>query len=130
MSLGRFLVRWIGALALVLGTVNPTGYSYVHWIRDLSTENLPVKFVVGVVIVVGFIMYLRATWESLGLIGIGLASAFLFAIVWWLIDAQLLDPKEPKIVSWVVLVAIATVMAIGMSWSFIRRKVSGQIDTT
>jgi uncharacterized membrane protein len=75
-------------------------------------------------------MYLRATWEALGLLGISLAIGFLFAVVWWLIDAQLLDPGEPRVIAWIVLVIIATVMAIGMSWSFVRRKISGQVDTT
>ncbi len=130
MSVGRFLARWIGALVLVIGTVNPTGYSYYHWIQERAGENLPLKLVFGVAILIGFVMYLRATWEALGFFGIGLATALLFAIIWWLIDAQLLDPREPKIVAWIVLVTIATVMAIGMSWSFVRRKVSGQVDTT
>lgn len=123
-------MRWIGALVLVIGTVNPTGHSYYHWVQERTAENLPMKLIVGVAILIGFVMYLRATWEALGLIGISLAVAFLFAVIWWLIDAQLLDPREPRIVAWIVLVAIATVMAIGMSWSFVRRKISGQIDTT
>ncbi len=130
MSVSRFLLRWIGALVLVIGTINPTGHSYYHWIQERAAENLPLKLIVGVAILIGFVMYLRATWEALGFFGIGLAAAFLSAVVWWLIDAQLLDPREPKIVAWIVLVAIATVMAIGMSWSFVRRKISGQVDTT
>jgi len=129
-SVSRFLLRWIGALVLVIGTVNPTGYSYYHWIQERTAENLPIKLIVGVAILIGFVMYLRATWEALGLLGISLAIAFLFAVVWWLIDAQLLDPKEPRVIAWIVLVTIATVMAIGMSWSFVRRKISGQLDTT
>ena len=115
MSVGAFLLRWIGALVLVIGTVNPSGYSYFHWVQERTSENLPIKLIVGVAILIGFVMYFRATWEALGLLGISLAIAFMFVVVWWLIDAQLLDPKEPRVIARVVLVTIATVMAIGIS---------------
>lgn len=124
-----FLIRWIGALVLVLGTINPSGYSYFHWITDGSDEYLPVKFVVGILIVIGLVMYLRTAWESLGALGLTLTTVLFMGILWWLIDAGWLNPDEPSVIAWVVLVVIATIMAIGMSWSFVRHKVTGQVDT-
>jgi len=40
----------------------------------------------------------------------------------------LLDLNKPTIVTWVLLFAIATILAIGISWSHIRRRVTGQAD--
>ena len=48
--------------------------------------------------------------------------------VWMLLDIGWLDPNEPQTFVWEVLIVLATIMAIGMSWSIIRRKISGQID--
>ncbi len=37
-----FLWRLVAALALVLVTFNPSGHSYIHWIKDaFSGEGLP-----------------------------------------------------------------------------------------
>lgn len=73
-------------------------------------------------------IYPRATWRSIGAIGVGLAIIVLGALIWVLIDAELLDLRQGTALSWVLLVLFATVMAVGLSWSHIRRRVSGQVD--
>ena len=40
----------------------------------------------------------------------------------------LLDTEETTVMTYIVLVLIATVMAVGISWSHVRRRVSGQAD--
>lgn len=45
-----------------------------------------------------------------------------------LIDYGYLDPRESTIMGWIVLVVIASILAIGLSWSHVRRRVSGQAD--
>ena len=42
-----FLGRWILALVLVLGTYNPTGFSYVGWVFGENSEFGPVMAIVG-----------------------------------------------------------------------------------
>ena len=44
--------------------------------------------------------------------------------------AEVLTPerRDDDSLAWVALVAIATVMAVGLSWSHVRRRVSGQLD--
>jgi hypothetical protein len=129
LSPGGFLARWLGALALVLGTFNPTEYSFVRWIMEEPREEmLPLKLLVGAVILIGFVMYFRATYESIGIIGVALAVLFFGAIVWLLLDNGWLDPDEPQTFVWVVLIVLATIMAIGMSWSILRRRLTGQVD--
>ena len=125
-----FLFRWLGALVLVLGTYNPTPYNFVAWVTDDATrgEQLPLKLLVAAVIIIGYVMYFRATFESIGFIGIGLALLFFAGVIWLLLDYGILDLREYNTIAWVFLFVLATIMAIGMSWSFIRRKLSGQVD--
>lgn len=123
-----FLIRWVVALAAALATFNPTAWSYYHWVTSGGESDLALKALAGVVLLILFVIYLRATWNSLGAVGVVLAAAFLGACVWALIDFGLLDLEDSEIATWVILVAIATVMAIGISWSHIRRRVSGQLD--
>ena len=126
---GGFLIRWIIALVLVLATFNPTGWSYFHWVATME-GGLPYKVLAGIVLVILYVIYLRATWRSIGPIGLGLAAAFFGAAVWALVDLDLVDPRDLGQTAWIVLVVIATVLAIGISWSHVRRRVSGQADVT
>jgi len=124
-----FLLRWVAALALVLATFNPTGYSYLHWVRDTAGGELPVKVVIGIVLLILYIVFLRATWRSIGGIGVGLAVAFFAAILWMLFYYNLLAAGQTTLLTYVGLVVVATIMALGLSWSHIRRQISGQFDT-
>ncbi len=131
-SLASFLLRWFVALVLVFATFNPTDYSYYRWVAGMDGgmdgDNLALKALAGVVLVILYVIYLRATWRSIGPIGMTLATAFLGALIWVTIDLGLLDLERPTIVTWVLLFALATILAIGISWSHVRRRVSGQAD--
>ena len=123
-----FLIRWIVALVLVLGTFNPTQYSYYGWVSGSSDEALPFKALAGIILLIIYVIYLRATWRSIGPIGLTLATALFAAIVWVLLDTGILNLSEPKAITWALLVVFATILAIGLSWSHVRRRVSGQAD--
>ncbi len=123
-----FLIRWIVAMLLVLGTFNPTQFSYYGWVSGAGGEALPFKVLAGVVLLIIYVIYLRATWRSIGPIGLTLATALFAAIIWVLLDTGILDLNEPKAITWALLVVFATILAIGLSWSHVRRRVSGQAD--
>ncbi len=128
-----FAVRWAVALALVFGAFNPTGYSYYHWlIEGLGPEvDLgPMIVVVGLALLIAYVVYLRATWRSIGPVGALLVLAFLAAVVWLAIDYGLLDPAAVTPMTWVGLLVLSLVLAVGVSWSHIRRRISGQLDTS
>lgn len=127
-----FLWRFIFALALVYITYNPTGLSYYHWARDafLGSGSLmtPPFALVSIILLIGWTVYLRATLRSLGSFGLLLALAFFAIIIWWLVDLGLLGIQNESVFSFIVLFLIAAVLAVGMSWSHVRRRLSGQAD--
>lgn len=127
-----FLWRFIFALALVYITYNPTGLSYYHWARDafLGSSSLmtPPFALVSIILLIGWTVYLRATLRSLGSFGLLLALAFFAIIIWWLVDLGLLGIQNESVFSFIVLFLIAAVLAVGMSWSHVRRRLSGQAD--
>jgi len=126
-GLSGFIVRLIVALVLVFGTFNPSGYSFYHWALT-EGGSMPLKFVAGIVIVIVYIVYLRATWRSIGPIGLVLAAGLFCGIIWALIDFDLIDTAKPTLMTYLLLVLISLVMAVGLSWSHVRRRVSGQSD--
>lgn len=124
---GSFLMRFAFALALVFLTYNPSGYSWVGWLD--SETPMVYKAATGVVLLIGWVMFLRATWNSLGPIGTLLAVAFFGIIIWLLIEWGWFTLEDSVALRWVVLFVTAGVLAVGMSWSHVRRRLSGQYDT-
>jgi len=128
----NFFIRLLFALILVYATYNPSGYSLYHWIKEALFTNpitvSPALAMSSIVLLIGWTVYLRATFRSLGLFGLLLAFAFFGIIVWWLTDIGWLGVDDVSIFSYIGLFILSAVLATGMSWSHIRRRVSGQSD--
>jgi hypothetical protein len=123
-----FLLRLLAAIVLVLCTFNPSGYSYAHWVASVFPHITPMQAIVGLVLLVGWIVYLTATMRSIGFIGVIIGLAFFGAVVWLVASWGWLDPHNATAMTWVMLVVCAVILAVGMSWSHIRRRLSGQAD--
>jgi len=121
-------LRFLFALLLVLLTYNPSGYSYFHWVHQNLHTLTPYIALAGLALVIGWVIYLKATLNSLGLIGILLASAFFACLIWLFIYWKILDLNNTSAVAWFVEILLAVLLALGMCWSHFSRRISGQID--
>jgi len=121
-------IRYFIALVLVFSTYNPEGYSYIDWVINLESGSIPFKILTGVVLLIGWAVYIRATRRSLGMIGIVLAIAFFSTLLWLFIDLEVIPANSIRAVTYIVLFVIGSLLATGMCWSHIRRRISGQVD--
>jgi hypothetical protein len=121
-----FLWRLIFSVALVLLTFNPTGHSYYHWLADGFPSVQPLEVVAGIALLGAWIFFVRSTMAAIGTLGVVLLLALFAAIVWWVVSRGWLDVSNRSTMAWVVLLILGLVLGIGMSWSHIRREVSGQ----
>ncbi|HLS69417.1 MAG TPA: DUF6524 family protein [Kiloniellales bacterium] len=124
-----WVVRWMLAMFAVLATYNPTGYSFWHWVSQSGLQDASAKVLAALLLLLLHLIYLRATIRSIGPIGIGLITAMLGSFVWWLSDLDLIDMDNRMVLDLILLVMLATLMSIGLSWSHIRNRLSGQIDS-
>ncbi|MCR8825945.1 DUF6524 family protein [Pseudosulfitobacter koreensis] len=120
--------RWLAAFVLLALTYNPTQYNYVRWTRDYGSENLSIAVLVGLLLLIGYIIYLRATLRSIGGFGMALVLAVVAAGLWVLYDLNLLSLDNSNLNTWLGLLALSAVLGIGLSWSLVRRRLSGQAD--
>ena len=123
-----FLTRWVVAFGLLASTFNPTEWNFLSWARANAAMQLPLTVLLGLLLMVGYIIYLRATLRSIGGVGMGLVLAIAAALVWVLHDFGLISFDDPTLNVWLALVALSLVLGIGLSWSHVRRKLSGQAD--
>lgn len=129
---GGLLARLVAALVLVYATFNPEGYSYVHWAMIPIFRGGgfgPVQLLAGIVLLIGWVVFLQATSRALGVWGIVLVLSLFGALTWLLVDWKVLEPTGSKGIAHIALVIVALVLAIGMSWSHMTRRLTGQVDT-
>ncbi len=123
-----FLIRWLLAFALLTATYNPTQWNYVTWAGQNYMIDTAVAVLLGLLLLTGYIIYLRATLRSIGLFGMGLVSAIVAAAVWVLIDQGFMTLDSPDVKIWISLLGLSFVLGIGLSWSHVRRFLAGQFD--
>ncbi|MDJ0820865.1 MAG: DUF6524 family protein [Paracoccaceae bacterium] len=123
-----FILRWLFALLLLTATWNPTQWNFSRWAQDNWQDQLPITVLAALVLLIGYVIYLRATLRSIGAFGMVLVTALVGALIWVLWDFGLLSFQNPTFTAWLGLFAVSVVLGIGLSWSIIRRRLTGQYD--
>ena len=127
--IGRIVLPFI----LVYGTWNPSGRSFYHWAIAPFFSGTPaigpVKVLVALLLLAGWFVVLQATRRSLGLGGAILIAGVFGALVWLLIaKGGVFQPHSETAFSHLGLVALSLLLAIGMSWGIVHRKLTGQVE--
>ena len=123
-----FALRWLIAFVLLTATFNPTPWNYIQWARQSYQDQLPLVVLAGLILLVVYVVYLRATLRSIGGFGMTMVLAITAAGLWVLHDYDLLTLRDTSQLIWLALVALSLVLGIGLSWSHLRRRLSGQSD--
>ena len=76
-----FVIRWAVAFLLLALTFNPTDWNYVHWARTQWAAQMPYIVLAGLVLLIGYVIYLRATLRSIGAFGMALVAAVFAAAI-------------------------------------------------
>jgi hypothetical protein len=125
-----FVVRLVGALVLVLVTYNPSGHSAWHWITEAIAQSQfgPVDLILLAVLLIGWAVFWIASWRALGVLGVVLVAVLIGALVWLLVDIGWINTESDSMLTWIMLVAVAVMLAIGVSWSHFWRRLTGQYN--
>ncbi|MEQ1801954.1 MAG: DUF6524 family protein [Gammaproteobacteria bacterium] len=121
-------LRLIFALVVVLLTFNPSGFSFFHWARDafLASSLGPLHVLAGLALLAGWVLFVQATRQSLGLFGILLVGSLFAVLVWMLFFYDVVNSTDSSTLTWIVLIGVAVILTIGMCWAHLRRRLSGQ----
>ena len=83
----------------------------------------------GIGLIAAWVVFVQATRRSLGVGGAFLVIALFGCTIWAMVYYGVLSPTSSRAIANLILIALALVLAIGMSWSMVSRKLSGQVDT-
>jgi len=124
----NFFIRWLFTIFIVFATYNPTGVSYYHWVT--SGEAPFTMFATTGIFLLGVYAFLiRATWRSMKIVGITLCIGFFTFLNFMLVDLGVIEVTATWVISVMVLITIASTLSIGVSFSAVRARIAGQIDS-
>ena len=124
--MGIFL-RWLGAFVLLAATFNPTEWNYVKWSIANGNSQLPLTLFLGLLLLIGFLIYILATLRSIGAFGVLLVAALFGSGLWVLFSWGLLSLENSTLNTWLGLVALSLILGVGLSWGILQRRLSGQV---
>ncbi len=132
---GMLVSRLLFAGFLVFATYNPSGRSYVHWLRagpawQSSIWQLPTwQLITTVLLLLAYGVAIPVTIRALGIGGIALTASVAGAAIWVLLDSGLLSVAAEQAPVWIGLSVAATVLGTGLSWMNITTALDGQLST-
>ncbi|KOR30765.1 hypothetical protein TI04_04255 [Achromatium sp. WMS2] len=123
------LSRWLGALFVVMATYNPSGVSYWHWLTDFSDTRWSLKALIGLIMAILNMFFVLISLRSMRRGGLLSAAIFSLVVVWTLRDYGYLHNISFWTWITVILTFVGSIMGVGLSWSHIRGRLSGQADS-
>jgi hypothetical protein len=123
----NFILRWLFTLFLVFATYNPSGRSFFHWAKSGESPATMVA-VAAIMLIACYAFLIRSTWRSIKPIGALLVVIFL--VLFNVMLAGLISVTiSAEMVVVMSLVSLSALLAIGVSFSAIRARLSGQVDS-
>ena len=100
-------------------------------LRHLFADDFsfgPVVAIVGLLLLIGWIFCVKTTFHAIGWLGVILGGAFFAAIIWFFVDLGWLNIENTGILTWMTLIVVSLILAVGMAWSHVKRRLTGQLN--
>ena len=124
----RWWVSMILSMALALGTWNPTGHDFVHYIMKGNPLEGFHPFYILLMFAL-WVLALKAIYQSLKWYGAMIAAAVIAAFVYGLSSKGWLDTSDWTVLGWVVVIALGLIIWLGLNASIIWKTATGVYTT-
>ena len=124
----RWWVTLVLALMLALGTWNPTGHHFIHYItqQDVLTGFTPF----AILIMVGlWLLAFKSILQSIGMAGTVATILIILAFIWGLNQYGLLDFSNSTQMGWTGTISVGIIIWIGINASIIWKTITGVYAT-
>ena len=126
------IVWWmtlIMSMALALGTWNPSGHHFIHYISNV--EDLLSGFKpFGILIMMAlWLLAIKSIFQSLGYFGALVTVIIIGAFIWGLQQYNLIDVAQFKQAGWAATVGVGMLIWFGLSASIMWKKLTGVYTT-
>jgi hypothetical protein len=88
----------------------------------------PPQAIAALVLLGAWVFFAHATWRALGTAGLLFAAALCAAVIWLFVWWGWFSLRDTGVLTWIALAMLALLLAVGVSWSLVRRRITGQVD--
>ena len=126
---GHATARSLGWLGITLSMALAATVLWILFYYGLvSTASTTLLSWIVLVLLAGWIYYLRVTARALGVLGVMLSLALSGTVIWILFTYNVVSTQSTTLISWLALILFSFILAMGMSWSHLSRSWSGQVE--
>ena len=117
------------SMALALGTWNPTGHHFVHYITN--TQDIFSGFNPFFILMMFSFWYLaiKSMFQSLGYVGMIISTIVVASFVWGLQEYHLINMKDLAQLGWALTIGKGLLIWFGLNASIIWKKITGVYTT-
>ncbi|MFT7878809.1 MAG: DUF6524 family protein [Sulfurimonas sp.] len=125
----QWWVTMLMSLALAIGTWNPSGYHFIHYISNV--DNILSGFnPFGILIMLAlWLLAIKSIFQSLKLYGAILTAIIIGAFIWGLQEYGLINVTDFEQAGWAATIGMGLLIWFGLAASIIWKKLTGVYTT-
>ncbi len=124
----RWWVSLILAMALAIGTWNPTPYNFVNFILHSNPLEGFKPFYILVMFAL-WVMAIKAILQGLKIYGAIIAALVIAAFIWGLVQYNLIDINNFQSLGWIATISMGIIIWLGLNASVIWKMLTGVYTT-
>jgi len=122
-------VTLLMSLALALGTWNPTGHHFIHYISNVDDILSGFKPFGILIMLALWILAIKSIFQSLGFFGALVAAIIIGAFIWGLQQYNIINIAEFEHAGWAATIGVGLLIWFGLNASIIWKKLTGVYTT-
>ncbi len=123
-------VTLLMSMALAVGTWNPTGHHFIHYITANSADLLSGFRPFGILIMLAlWLLAIKSIFQSLKLYGAILTVIIIAAFIWGLQEYGVINVQEFEQAGWAATIGVGLLIWFGLNASIIWKKLTGVYTT-
>ncbi|MCF6207703.1 MAG: DUF6524 family protein [Sulfurovum sp.] len=123
-------VTLLMSMALAIGTWNPTGHHFIHYITANMNDLLSGFRPFGILIMLTlWLLAIKSIFQSLKLYGAILAVIIIAAFIWGLQQYNVIDVQQFEQAGWAATIGVGLLIWFGLNASIIWKKLTGVYTT-
>ncbi len=122
-------VTLILSMALALGTWNPTGHHFIHYISNVEDILSGFKPFAILIMLALWLLAIKSIFQSLKYYGAIITVIIIAAFVWGLQQYNIINVTEFEQAGWAVTIGVGLLIWFGLNASIIWKKLTGVYTT-
>ncbi len=122
-------VTLVLSMALALGTWNPTGHHFIHYISNVEDILSGFKPFGILIMMALWLLAIKSIFQSLGFFGALITTIIIGAFIWGLQQYNIINVTEFEQAGWSATIGVGLLIWFGLNASIIWKKLTGVYTT-